>query len=538
MQKGIAPDAGSAELRKIFEELISDCEAFLTKAETGIKGKIGSPSVRQFIREVKSKLKNMASGIKDPELKEKAEAIVSRITKLEEGALSGSFEDITDKVRTAVRASTWFPEKIGEKYQSGPYIRYMFPDRAIVDYNAKLYEVAFAFVNDVIVLGQPKEVLETYVVKEAETFGAVEIEMTEAEKSAAQSRHGAVKAQKTGDIKENGGHEIRPNMEFDGYISLREAKYDAAKGEIIAILIEAGTNLGKRRHYPKATVEESAPLFRGLKMYINHPTKAEEAARPERDLRDYVATITETWADNGKAIGKISVHDKWLKELLADPVARENVGLSINAKGKSYVGKIDGKDMQIIEKICEPKSVDWVTEPGARGRVVQLFESHMRGGVRKMEMETVTLQELKEARPDLYEAAVREGKKTPDANVLKEAVDSAVAAAVKPFQDKEKLRAQKDLVGKWLQPLKIHEAGKKRCLTVADTIFETEAKLKEAFDARIKEESEYISSINGKKGIKGLGDGGAEGEGVLKEAQDALNDRAGFKKEEKEKSDK
>jgi hypothetical protein len=153
-------------------------------------------------------------------------------------------------------------------------------------------------------------------------------------------------------------------------------------------------------------------------------------------------------------------------------------------------------------------------------------------------LETVSLQELRESRPDLYEAAVKIGSKTPDATVLKEAVDAAVAAAVKPFQDKEKLRTQKDLVAKWLEPLKIHEAGKKRCLTVADTLFESEVKLKEAFDARVKEESEYIGAISGKKGIKGLGDGGAGEGGVLKEAQDALDGRAGFKKEEKKEEGK
>ncbi len=164
-------------------------------------------------------------------------------------------------------------------------------------------------------------------------------------------------------------------------VSLKESVYDQKTGILEKVcLIEAGTNEAKRRHYPKATVEEAAANFKGLKMYVNHPTQAEEQARPERDLRDWGSTILEAWPDNGKAMAKVAIHDPWLKELLADPVARQNIGLSINCRGQFYEGTINGKPMQVVEKILVEKgehgrksSVDWVTEPGARGRVMESF---------------------------------------------------------------------------------------------------------------------------------------------------------------------
>lgn len=154
-----------------------------------------------------------------------------------------------------------------------------------------------------------------------------------------------------------------------------------------------------------------------------------------------------------------------------------------------------------------------------------------------VELESVSLQELKESRPDLYEAVLKEGSRKPDAAVLKEAVEKAVAEATEPFLKKDKISGQKTLVEKWLASLKIHEAAKKRCLAVADTLFESEAKLKEAFDARVKEEVSYISAISGKKGINGMGDAGSH-EGDVKESQSDMDAAFGVKAQEKKEADK
>ncbi len=75
-------------VKDILTELIADIEAFLEKAEVGIKGKIGSPIVRQFLREVKGKVKNMMASIKETGLREAAEKIVA---KLDEADKDGSF---------------------------------------------------------------------------------------------------------------------------------------------------------------------------------------------------------------------------------------------------------------------------------------------------------------------------------------------------------------------------------------------------------------------------------------------------------------
>jgi len=61
--------------------------------------------------------------------------------------------------------------------------------------------------------------------------------------------------------------------------------------EVEAILISKGTNHNKKRHYPASTLQEAAPHFAGLKMYINHPTKRQEMEMPERNLKDWASTI-------------------------------------------------------------------------------------------------------------------------------------------------------------------------------------------------------------------------------------------------------
>jgi len=140
------------------------------------------------------------------------------------------------------------------------------------------------------------------------------------------------------------------------FISLKEATIDKVKRSVRVVLNRAGTNPLKRRHYPVHTIEEAAPLFKGIKMYLNHATKQDELSRPEGDVKNWASTIQESWHEEGKAMADVHIHDNWLWESMQDPVFRGNIGLSINSKGMGYIGKIDSVDMQIIEKIVAPKS--------------------------------------------------------------------------------------------------------------------------------------------------------------------------------------
>jgi len=503
--------------KTLLTELSNDIDLILAKSKDGLKGRVGTPAIKHFLREVKDKVKKMLEKIKDTEVKKLAESVVSKI---EEATKDGSFDDIEEKVRSGLKASAFFLEKINqngvEVYADGPYIRDMFPDKCIVSYQGKLYEVSYAFVNNVLVLGQPKEVQETY------------IPVQEAHKEENQVKIVTLKEAQTMDF------------QVADFISLQEAKFNQDFSEVEVILIEAGCNEQKKRYYPERTIRESAHIFSGMKMYINHPTPTEEKERPERNLKDWAATIVESHYDSGKAIGKVAIHDSWLRERLADPVARQHIGLSINTGGKISVGKVNGKDgYQIVEAIIParkngPPSVDWVTEPGARGRVNRLLESRITGGM-KMELENATLKDLKETRSDLVESITKETAAGNAEKVSKLEKDLKEAQEkISSFEKTVKVNSQVELAESLMKDKKIPEVSKSRIMSqVKASIIEGD--VKESITKLIEAELEYVNQLSNKGKIK-MGTTGKETD-IKESLQKGLDDRAGVGEAEKKETE-
>lgn len=136
---------------------------------------------------------------------------------------------------------------------------------------------------------------------------------------------------------------------------------------------------GSSGYYPAATLKAAAPVFgEGLKMYWNHQTAAEEASRPEGDLDKLAAELVEDarWMDSGASgpglYAKAKVFERYagaVKDLAP------HIGVSIRASGIGRTGEAEGRSGLIVEKLTAAKSVDFVTVPGAGGRVLSLFES-------------------------------------------------------------------------------------------------------------------------------------------------------------------
>lgn len=430
---------------------------------------------------------------------------------LKESAPKGTFEYVKDKISQALRTAKIF------KDNEYPYIMYTYMDSIIVSLGDKFFSVPYVFdIKGEIKFGDKQEVEQEFEVKDA------------------QSNWYLHKEQK--DLKEN--IEILEeskdmDISFGEFISLREDTYDETTGEVEAILIEAGTNPQKKRHYPKETIKEAAEGFSGLKMYINHQTAKEEKERPERDLRDWVSTIVESRYEDGKAVGRIAIHDKWLRERMKDPVVRKHIGLSINAGGKISYGKIDGEEMQIVEKIVMnrqngPASVDWVTEAGARGRVSRLLkESAYETENNQMKtLKEASFEDLQKENPDLVKK-IQESVKVDDAK-LQEANNKIVE-----LENKIKLNEQKGKIESILKESKLPEVAKTRILnSLKESIFADDAKLKEAIDLKVKEELAYINSLSGKGKIN-LGESvGSENVGVKETLQQQLDKRMGHNEKE------
>jgi len=191
--------------------------------------------------------------------------------------------------------------------------------------------------------------------------------------------------------------EVETREEVISYTPLTEAKFD--KGRATVIVIKPGFNSSEDRYYPMEMLKRDYKVFEGMKMYADHPTEAEDKARPERSIRDWVATLSDVTVDEaGVVTGVAEIVEPWLMSKLAslrDKAMLSEMGVSINAVGSASKGTIDGKDTLIIEKLVAARSVDFVTEPGAGG-IVTFYESD-----KSRDVDLIELSGLQEKRPDL-----------------------------------------------------------------------------------------------------------------------------------------
>ncbi len=194
--------------------------------------------------------------------------------------------------------------------------------------------------------------------------------------------------------------ESETREKVNSYVPLTEAKFD--KGRATIIIIKPGFNLSEDRYYPAEMLKRDYKVFEGQKMYADHPTESEDKERPERSIKDWVATLSEVMADEaGVVTGIAEIVEPWLMQKLAslrDKKMLAEMGISINAVGRATKGTIEGKETLVIEELTGARSVDFVTEPGAGG-IVTFYETDKRRDIDLVELAT-----LKEIRPDLVKA--------------------------------------------------------------------------------------------------------------------------------------
>lgn len=177
------------------------------------------------------------------------------------------------------------------------------------------------------------------------------------------------------------------------------ANVDLSEASALVKLIAPGW--GSSGYYSPSTLRAAAPVFtRGLKMYWNHQTAAEEAARPEGDLDKLAAELVEDsrYMDDGPTGPGLYARAK-VFERYAAPVKdlKDHIGVSIRASGMARTGEAEGRKGNIVEKIVSAKSTDFVTVPGAGGEIVSLFESagHRRpAGISDEVKEEMTKEEI------------------------------------------------------------------------------------------------------------------------------------------------
>jgi len=139
---------------------------------------------------------------------------------------------------------------------------------------------------------------------------------------------------------------------------------------------------GASGYYSADVLREDGPSAwpAGTHMYLDHPTESGARERPERSVRDLAAVTVSNpeFRENGVAgpglYARASVLPQYSEVI--DALA-PYIGVSIRAAGSFKEGEAEGKSGRVITKIVKSDfgSVDFVTKPGAGGKVLALMES-------------------------------------------------------------------------------------------------------------------------------------------------------------------
>ncbi len=265
-------------------------------------------------------------------------------------------------------------------------------------------------------------------------------------------------------------------------IILREAKADY---EIK--LIAPGK--GSSAFYPAEVLKRDGPqVFKAsTHVYLNHPTAAEEAARPEGDVTNLAGVLTtgaiyhESHAKGPGLYARMKVfadHAQMVEEKAA------HVGMSIRASGIAEAGGQLKEGLPVLKQLTGAESVDVVTKAGAGGMI---------------------LSEAAKPQIPIQEAAM-------DATEVNKLIESAVKAAQAPLLERALRGDAREAAAKILAPLALIEKGKAR---VIDTLLSRELPMKdgaldlvkftEAVNAEAKAEGAYVAELSSSGQVRGMG---------------------------------
>jgi hypothetical protein len=244
---------------------------------------------------------------------------------------------------------------------------------------------------------------------------------------------------------------------------------------------------GSSGYYGKEVLKRDGPKFftEGTKNFWDHATEQEEAERPEGSLRNLASVLTENahYEDEGPAGPGLYARAKVFSEFRqpVDDLAK-HIGMSIRASGIAKEGEAEGRRGKIVERFTRADSVDYVTTPGAGGKVLQLFEAaRTRTAIQPEEASKMDKAEL--------QAAIREALAPvlQEITVLKERNTIADAGNI----------VDGELAG-YDVPTKLKAEIKRRVLEAAvigGTPARTPEKLKEATKATAQELCSLIESV-------------------------------------------
>jgi hypothetical protein len=272
-------------------------------------------------------------------------------------------------------------------------------------------------------------------------------------------------------------------------IQLREARADY---EIK--LIAPGK--GSSAFYPAEVLKRDGPnVFKAsTHVYLNHPTAAEEAQRPEGDVANLAGVLTTDAVyheSHTKGPGLYARMKVFADHATLVEEKAPHVGMSIRASGVAEAGKMrDG--VPVLKELTGAESVDVVTRAGAGGLILT--------------------EAAKPANPIIGGAADM------DAAEVQKLVESAVQAALAPVQAQQAPLIERALRGdareaatKILEGVTLHEAAKAlvidnvlRSIPQKDGALDTAA-FSESVNAEAKRVGAAVAAATGAGMVRGMG---------------------------------
>lgn len=292
-----------------------------------------------------------------------------------------------------------------------------------------------------------------------------------------------------GDSKESASSEVQ-----SGDVILRECATwceevelrESARADYEIKLIAPGK--GSSAYYPADVLKRDGPKVfgSGTHVYLNHPTQAEEASRPEGDVKNLAGVLTtsavyhESHAKGPGLYARMKVfadHASTLEDKAA------HVGMSIRASGVAESGKSrDG--VPVLKELTRAESVDVVTKAGAGGMILTEAARTAANQSEVSEMDDTAVQKL---------------------------VESAVKAAQAPLIERAIRGDAREEATKILSGISLHESAK---ALVIDTVLRNipqkngaldVAVFTEAVNAEAKRIGAVVAAATGAGQVRGMG---------------------------------
>jgi len=300
------------------------------------------------------------------------------------------------------------------------------------------------------------------------------------------------------------------------YTSLEEADI-GSKGIAKVIVIKPGWgNPVDNHYYPSEVLARDCHVFEGIKMYADHQTEEEEKQRPEGSIREWVASLKNVHYEEGLGVvGDAVIIEPWLQQKLAvlrDKKLLSEMGISIRAAGVGTNGEAEGRKGNILDKITHARSVDFVTEAGAGGGVL-LYETE-----REFDIDVITLNVLRERRPDLVksiegevkETMLKEVKKAMEAEERIQELEGQVETLTTENTDlktknseaekAQRIAEAKSIIDEAIGKSELPDAAKERLVERFK-----DAESADGVEDAIKAEKEYLDKLAEGGKVKGLG---------------------------------